>query len=110
LGAISEAGDIDISMSHKPFLHTRKESERQGCDVVNGRVASRTEHYLAYLSNIMDVLYKNNLKRHYPVMDSALIHIPIAVRAIIEESGYQTFVFRHYIHHFSILSSNFGQR
>ncbi|KAI9349986.1 hypothetical protein BD770DRAFT_446092 [Pilaira anomala] len=39
-----------------------------------------TEHYLAYLSNVMDVLQKNDLKGFYLVMDNAHIHKPATLQ------------------------------
>lgn len=53
------------------------------------RIETRTEHYLGYLENVMDVLDKNNLKGHYLVMDNAPIHKPATVRSCIEKRGYK---------------------
>ncbi|KAI9284655.1 hypothetical protein BC943DRAFT_279263, partial [Umbelopsis sp. AD052] len=50
LGAISPAGVIGISLK-KP-------------QAVNGRFGTVTEHFLAYVSNVMDVLDTNNRKRY----------------------------------------------
>jgi transposase len=57
--------------------------------VVNGRVGTRTEHFLTYISNVMDVLDRNNMKGHYLVMDNAPIHTPVKVRELIESRGYR---------------------
>ena len=78
LGAISEAGVIDISLK-KPQAATAVKKRKGNGKVVrvgNGRVRTRTEHYLAYLSKVMNVLHRNNLKGHYLVMDNAPIHTP----------------------------------
>src|ERR1700757_948426 len=57
--------------------------------VVNGRVGTRTEHLLTYISNVMDVLDRHNMKWHYLVMDNAPIHTPVKVRDLIESRGYR---------------------
>ena len=90
LGAISEAGVIDISLKKPQAGSTSKKRKVNGkaVNVVNGRIGTRTEHYLAYLSNVMDVLDKNNMKGHYLVVDNAPIHTPATVRALIESRGY----------------------
>lgn len=56
---------------------------------INGRVGTRTEHFLNYISNVMDVLDKNNMKGHHLVMDNAPIHTPEAVWKVIESRGYK---------------------
>ena len=91
LGAISEAGVIDISLKKPQAASTSKKRKANGksVNVVNGRIGTRTENYLAYLSNVMDVLDKNEMKGHYLVMDNAPIHTPSAVRDSIESRGYK---------------------
>ena len=58
-------------------------------DAVNGRMGTRTEHYLAYLSDVMDVLDRNNMQGYYLVMDNAPIHTPAKVRDRIESRDYK---------------------
>ena len=90
LGAISEAGVIDISLKNrKPAVVKKRNGNGKVVSVVKGRIGTRTEHYLAYLSNIMDVLDRNEMKGHYLVMDNAPIHTPSAVRDSIESRGYK---------------------
>jgi transposase len=57
--------------------------------VVNGCVGTRTEHFLTYISNVMDVLDRNNMKGHYLVMDNAPIHPPLKIRELIESRDYR---------------------
>ena len=57
--------------------------------VVSGRVGTRTEHFLIYISNVMDVLDRNDIKRHYLVMDNAPIHTPAKIRDLVENRGYK---------------------
>lgn len=88
-GAISQAGIIDISVK-KPEAVSAKKRKADGKEVkVNGKVGTRTEHYLSYLSNVMDVMDKNGMKGHYIVMDNAPIHKPRVIRRVVEERGYK---------------------
>jgi transposase len=57
--------------------------------VVSGRVGTNTEHFLAYISSIMDVLDANDMKGHFPVMDNAPIHTPVKVCELVEGRGYK---------------------
>ena len=79
LGAISEAGVIDISLKMPQAVSTSKKRKviEISFNVVKGRIGTRTQHYLAYFSNVMDVLDKNNMKGQYLVMDNAPIHTPL---------------------------------
>jgi transposase len=91
LGAISQAGVIDISL-RKPqavSISKKRKANDTRAMVVSGRVGTRTEHFLAYISNVMDVLDRNNMKGHYLVMDNAPIHTPVKVRELVESRGYQ---------------------
>jgi hypothetical protein len=66
LGAISQAGVIDISLK-KPqaaSISKKRNANDTTAMVVNGRVGIRTEHFLTYISNVMDVLDRNNIKGH----------------------------------------------
>jgi transposase len=91
LGAISQAGVIDISLK-KPqatSISKKRRANDTTAMVVNGRVGTRTEHFLTYISNVMDVLDRNNMKGHYLVMDNAPIHTPVKIRELIESRGYR---------------------
>lgn len=90
LGAISAQGVIDISL-RKPITVTGSKKRKSDGKVIKttGRIGTRTEHYLAYLSNVMDVLDKNDMKGFYLVMDNAPIHKPATVRNFIEKRGYK---------------------
>ena len=65
-------------------------------DAVNGRIGTRTDHYLAYLSNVMDVLDKNNMQGYYLVMYNAPIHTPAKVLDLIESRRYKCLYFPPY--------------
>jgi hypothetical protein len=55
---------IDISLRKPQAVSTSKKSKVDGkaVDAVNGRIGTRTEHSLAYLSNVMDDLDKYKIK------------------------------------------------
>jgi hypothetical protein len=61
LGAISDAGAIGIWLRKPQAVSTSKKGNFGGkaVDAVVGRIRTRTEHFVAYLSNVMDVLDKN---------------------------------------------------
>jgi hypothetical protein len=89
LGAISQTRVIDISLRKPQALSISKKRKANDTRVmvVSGRVGTRTEHFLAYISHMMDVLDRNNMKGHYLVMDNAPIHTPVKVRELIESRG-----------------------
>jgi hypothetical protein len=58
---------IDISL-RKPqavSISKKRKANDTRAMVVSGRVKTRTEHFLAYISNVMDVLDRNNMKGNY---------------------------------------------
>jgi hypothetical protein len=55
--------------------------------VINGLIGTRTEHFIAYISNVMDVLDNNDMKGLYLLMDHAPIHTPVKVRELVESGG-----------------------
>jgi hypothetical protein len=91
LGAISQAGVIDIPLRKPQTASTSKKRKANGksATVITGRIGTRTEHYLAYLSNIMDVLDRTTKRVFTFVMDNAPIYTPAAIRALIENRGYK---------------------
>ena len=84
LGAISEAGVIDISLK-KPqavAMSKKRKGDDKVVNITNARIGTRTEHYLTYLSNVMDVLDRHSMKGYYLVLDNAPIHTPTKVREL----------------------------
>lgn len=47
------------------------------------------DHFLSYLSIMMDCLDRNGLHGYYLVMDNAPIYKPVAIKKIIERRGYK---------------------
>jgi transposase len=91
LGAISDAGVIDISLK-KPqavSISKKRKANDTTARVVSGRIGTRTEHFLTYISNVMDVLDRNDMKGHFLVMDNAPIHTPLKLRELVESRGYK---------------------
>ena len=63
LGAISQAGVIDISLRKPQAVSVSKKRKANDTTamVVSGRVGTRTEHFLTYISNVcIDVLDRND--------------------------------------------------
>jgi hypothetical protein len=100
LGAISDAGIIDISLRKAKAVSRSKERKINGkaVDAANGRICTRTEHYLAYLLNVMDVLNKNNMQGYYLVIENAPIYTPAKVLDLIESRRYKCYIFHHSLH------------
>ena len=90
LGAISSQDIIDVSL-REPTTVSGSKKRRTGGKVIEtaARVGTRTEHFLFYLNNVMDMLDKNNLRGFYIVMDNASVHKPNKVRECIEKRGYK---------------------
>ncbi|KAG2191495.1 hypothetical protein INT47_011536 [Mucor saturninus] len=90
LGAISTDGVIAISLRKPTSTTGSKKRKVNGKEVVvNGRVGTRSSHFMSYLNSMMDCLDRNGSQGYYLVMDNAPIHKPIAIRALIEERGYK---------------------
>jgi transposase len=88
LGAISQAGIINIGVK-KPELASKKRNA-DGKEVkINGKVGTRTEHFLVYLTNVMNTLDKNNIKGQYIVMNNAPIHKSKVIKTLVEERGHK---------------------
>lgn len=90
LGAISADGVIDISLRKPTSAVSKKKRKIDGKTVqINGRVGTRSEHFLSYLNSMMDYLDRNGLHEYYIVMDNAPIHKPTTIRKQIEDRGYK---------------------
>ena len=91
LGAISQAGVIDISLKKPQAVSMSKKRKANDTKamMIRGQVGTRTEHFLTYISNVIDVLDRNDMKGHYLVMDNAPIHTPLKVRELVESRGYK---------------------
>jgi hypothetical protein len=96
-GAICEKGVIDLTL-RKPkavqkkaaHLKKRKREDGKAEDVeVNTRVGTRSEHFLEFLSNVMDTLDQHGMKGRYLVMNNASIHKVDEVQNLIENHGYK---------------------
>ncbi|KAG2200823.1 hypothetical protein INT47_001354 [Mucor saturninus] len=89
LGAISTDGVIDISLRKPTSTTGSKKRKVNGKEVVvNGKLGTRSSHFMSYLNSMIDCLDRNGLQGYYLVMDNAPIHKPIAIRALIEKRGY----------------------
>lgn len=97
---MSDAGIIDTSLRKLKAVSRPRNRKINGkaVDAVNGRICTRTEHYLAYLLNVMEVLNKNNMQGYYLVMENAPIHTPAKVLDLIESRRYKCYIFHHTLH------------
>ncbi|KAG1397752.1 hypothetical protein G6F60_008810 [Rhizopus arrhizus] len=77
--------DIPLRKSIIVITGTKKRNSDGKIVQTTARVGTSTEHYLAYLNNVMNVLDKNDMKRFHLVMDSASIHKSTALRDFIEK-------------------------
>lgn len=93
IGAMCELGIINL-MVRKPSAVASKKKRKldlseSGVDLVNGRVGTRTTHYLQFLQKTMDVLDANDLRGRYLVMDNAPIHKSDEVQNLVSSRGYK---------------------
>ncbi|KAG2215655.1 hypothetical protein INT45_008403 [Circinella minor] len=90
LGAICELGVINVSLRKPQAVQSSKKRKRSnGTTVLNGRIGTRTEHFIEFLNKVMDVLDENGMKGRYLVMDNAPIHTNKSIEQLIEHRGYK---------------------
>lgn len=91
IGAMCERGIINLVL-RKPSVVANKKKRKLGFSAtvdVNGRVGTRTSHYLDFLSRTMDTLDAEGMKGRYLVMDNAPIHKAQEVKDLITLRGYK---------------------
>lgn len=89
MGAICEKGVVNL-MLKKPEAVSKKRKAKDGSSkAINGRIGTRTEHYLHFISNTLDILDKCDMKGRYLIMDNAPIHRSDLIRNLIEGRGYK---------------------
>ncbi|KAG2215960.1 hypothetical protein INT45_010104 [Circinella minor] len=90
LGAICELGVINVSLRKPQAVQSSKKRKRSnGTTVLNGRIGTRTEHFIEFLNKVTDVLDENGMKGRYLVMDNAPIHTNKSIEQLIEHRGYK---------------------
>jgi transposase len=77
--------------------------------VVSGPVKTRTEHFLTYISNVMDVLDTNNMKGEIFIMDNAPIHTPLKVYELVESREYKCFYLLAYCPFFNPIEKSWSK-
>jgi transposase len=80
--------DISLKKPQAVTISKKRKANDAKAMVMSDRAGTRTEHFLTCISNVMDVLDRNDMKVHYLVMDNAPIHTPVKVREIVESRGY----------------------
>jgi molybdenum-dependent DNA-binding transcriptional regulator ModE len=89
IGAICNKGVINLSL-RKPSTLSSKKRKADGTTIdVSTRVGTRTEHFLNYLENLLNILDACNLKGYYILMDNASIHTSNEVKDMITSRGYR---------------------
>jgi hypothetical protein len=95
IGAICEKGVIDLTLRkpkavQKKAVGSKKRKKGDGEVVeVNARVGMRREHFLEFLSSVMDTLDQHGMKGRYLVIDNAAIHKVDEIQKLIENRGYK---------------------
>jgi hypothetical protein len=94
LGAISADGVIDISLRKLSSTVASKKRKGYGREIkINGRVGTRSEHFLSYLRSMVNNLDRNGFHRYYLVMDNAPIYKLAKIREFLESRGYKCVYF-----------------
>lgn len=90
LGAICNAAVINISLRKPEAVASSKKRNHDGkkATTLNSRVGTRTEHYLEFISSVIDVLDAHDMEGTYLVMDNAPIRRNKAIRQLIESRVY----------------------
>ncbi|OAD73062.1 hypothetical protein PHYBLDRAFT_146375 [Phycomyces blakesleeanus NRRL 1555(-)] len=91
LGAMCKRGIVSLSLKKPTAAATKK---KRKLDIytnveVNGRIGTRTQHYLDFLSHTMDVLDSQGMQGRYLIMDNAPIHKADEVKDFISSGGYK---------------------
>ncbi|OAD72714.1 hypothetical protein PHYBLDRAFT_73117 [Phycomyces blakesleeanus NRRL 1555(-)] len=91
LGAMCERGIVSLLLKKPTAVTTKK---KRKLDIytnveVNGRIGTRTQHYLDFLSHTMDVLDSQGMQECYLIMDNAPIHKANKVKDFISSLGYK---------------------
>ena len=90
LGAMCEKGIVNLSLRNPSAVVSKKKRKLTYYTTadVNGRIGTRTNHYLAFLTKTMDVLDAAGLQGRYLIMDNAPIHTSQDVQNLITSRGY----------------------
>lgn len=97
IGDICEMGVIDLTLRKPKAVQKkvtnskkRKRGDGKAAEVeANARIGTRSEHFLEFLSNVMDTLNQHGMRGRYLVMGNAAIHKVHEVQSLIETRGYK---------------------
>jgi transposase len=81
--------DISLKKPQATSVSKKRKANDTTATVVGGRIGIRTKHFLAYISKLIDVLDRHNMKGHYLVLDNAPIHNPAKLRDLVESRCYK---------------------
>lgn len=98
IGAICEKGVIGLNLRKPKVVEKkgasnkkRKRDDDGAAEVpkVNSRIGTQSEHFMQFISNVMDTLNKCGMFGRYLILDNAVIHRVPAVQELIESRGYK---------------------
>jgi hypothetical protein len=97
IGAICEKGVIDLTLRKPKAVQKSKTSnkkrKRENGDAVatevNARVGTGAEHFLQFVSGVMDTLDARGMTGQYLIMDNATIHKCPDIQQRIADRGYK---------------------
>lgn len=81
--------DISLKKPQATSVSKKRKANDTTATVVGGRIGTRTKHFLAYISKVIDVLDRHNMKGYYLVLDNAPIHNPAKLRDLVESRCYK---------------------
>lgn len=95
IGAICEKGVIDLTLRKPKAVQKKSGSNKKrkiddsGAAVpqTNARIDTLSEHFMQFISNVMDTLDKHEMSGRYLILDNAAIHKVAAVQELIESRG-----------------------
>ncbi|KAI8877127.1 hypothetical protein K501DRAFT_198837, partial [Backusella circina FSU 941] len=99
IGAICEKGVIDLNLRKPKAVQKKSASNKKrkrddggAAEVpeVNARIGTQSEHFISFISNVMDTLDKHDMHGRYIIMDNAAIHKTDDIQELIESRGYKT--------------------
>lgn len=96
--AICEKGVIGLNLSKPKAVQKKSASNKKrkrdyggAAEVpkLNARTGTQSEHFMQFISNVMDTLNERVMFGRYLILDNAVIHRVPAVQELIENRGYK---------------------
>ncbi|KAG0747318.1 hypothetical protein G6F57_006497 [Rhizopus arrhizus] len=95
IGAICEKGVTELTLRNPKTVQKKasgtkkrkRENDKAGEVEVNGRVGTRSEYFLDFLSSLMDTLDQFDMQGHFLAIDNAAIHKIVEIQEPIASRG-----------------------